>query len=147
MYTDRWRFIRNRHDVMPGWGNPAELLSAGKNSKDELFISFFSTLHLQLRGKYVVLNCHSNFHQLIYSLTVWGGCGAAKKAYAFCMNDQWGKFRICNSWNIAECREKQKWEARRLLDTAMAPPGAEHRDRFLKWFEEAGLEAARGRFS
>jgi hypothetical protein len=106
----------NRHDVMPGWGNPAELLSAEKNTKDELFISFFSTLHLQLRGKYFILNCGSNFHALISMLIKHGGCGAVNKPHVFCLNEQFGKFRICDLWgNLEECQQKQRLQREVVL--------------------------------
>jgi hypothetical protein len=123
------------------WGDPAALLAAKNNTKDELFISFFSTLHLQLRGKYFILNCHSNFAEIIRMLVKWGGCSAAKQPYVFCLNNQFGRFKICDlqesATNLTACRERQKWEVRRLVNAELTQVPSE--PSFFRRFVRARL--------
>jgi hypothetical protein len=96
-YTDRWRFVINPRDVMQGTGDPE--LMAEQHGVDETFVSFMSSLHLQMRGKYFILNCKSNFHKILRDLVVEGGRAFIPSPVVICMNEQKGKFRICGDLN------------------------------------------------
>jgi hypothetical protein len=74
---DRWymearhniRFIVNPSDVMPGTGDPWMM----REGKDAAFLSLLTALHLQARAQYYVLNCDSNFHQMMRKVVLHGG--------------------------------------------------------------------------
>jgi hypothetical protein len=90
-HTGRWRFVVNSRDVMQGTGEPA-MMEKGKTGldMDQIFLSMTSTLHLQMRAKYFILNCGSNFHFMLRTLVERGGCSYTSRPAFFCMEDQVG---------------------------------------------------------
>jgi hypothetical protein len=85
-FTDRgFRFIVNPSDVMPGTGDPRMM----REGKDAAFLSLLTALHLQARAQYYVLNCDSNFHQMMRKVVLHGG-GFVLKPQVFCMHNQVG---------------------------------------------------------
>ncbi len=50
---------------------------------------------MQMRAKYFVLNCGSNYHGLLRVLITHGGCGFTSHPTIICMNDQVNRFKIC----------------------------------------------------
>jgi hypothetical protein len=96
-YTDRWRFVINPRDVMQGTGDPK--LMAEQHGMDRTFVSFMSSLHLQMRGKYFISNCKSNFHKILRDLVVEGGRAFMPSPVVICMDEERGKFRICGDHN------------------------------------------------
>lgn len=118
-YEDRWRFVLNNYDISPGVGGPGEVFK--KNfTKDEIFLSFMSTLHLQMRGKYLILNCGSNYHTILRQLVDYGDCGVHRYPIVICMDDQYGKFNLCHSFsNQLDCKAKQAIEVKRRLQSAI----------------------------
>jgi len=90
-YTDRWRFIVNKHDEMPSTGWITGMQEwAKKNNRtiDTVFLSSLSSLQLQLRGKYFLLNCSSGFHKTVAELAIEGGCALASKPVIICLQKQ-----------------------------------------------------------
>jgi hypothetical protein len=76
-----WRIVRNVVDLMQGSGNPDALFNknnkfytGNKASKDDIFMSFYSSFLLQMRARYFLLNCGSNFHNIIRCVRAWGFC-------------------------------------------------------------------------
>lgn len=120
LYENRWRFVLNTYDVSPGVGNPGSVFQ--KNfTKDEIFLSFMSTLHLQMRGKYLVLNCASNYQMILRHLVEYGDCGVYRSPIVICMDDQYGKFNLCHSFsNQEQCKQKQAIEVKRRLQSAIS---------------------------
>jgi hypothetical protein len=84
-FTNRgYRFIVNTHDVMPGTGD----VKLTRTDKDATFLSFMTNLHMHMRAKYVLLNCDSNYHQLL-SKIVRGSAGLfVMNPQIFCMQNQ-----------------------------------------------------------
>jgi hypothetical protein len=113
-YADRWRFVINHHDVMQGTGDPRRMVE--DHGVDRTFLSFMSSLHLQMRGKYFILNCKSNFHKVLRDLVVEGGRAFVNSPVIICMNEQSGKFRICGKFGSVDRRcLRQKAKEIRLL--------------------------------
>jgi hypothetical protein len=55
-----------------------------------------------MRGKYFILNCFSNFHNLLRLLVKHGGCAFVSQPVVVCLNQQQNaKFKICGGagWN------------------------------------------------
>jgi len=55
---------------------------------EDVFYSAYSSLQLQLRGKYFLLNCSSGFARLIMELVKGGGCGFARDPIFICLQEQ-----------------------------------------------------------
>lgn len=55
---------------------------------DRLLLSALSSLQLQMRGKYLILNCDSGTHQIIGKLAANGGCSLAPNPRLFCLQHQ-----------------------------------------------------------
>jgi hypothetical protein len=47
-----------------------------------------SSLQLQMRGQYVVLNCMSHFHGMLRLLLEHGGCGFVRQPQVICLDGQ-----------------------------------------------------------
>jgi hypothetical protein len=78
-----------------------------KQDLGAFFVSFYSSLQLQLRGKYYVLNCASNFHSVLRTLVKHGGCSFTQPI-VYCLNDQHGEFKLCSSGNFDTCSKDKK---------------------------------------
>jgi len=106
----RWRFIVNRADVGAGTGS-IDVLEKTYSSMDEHFVSFFSTIQLQLKGKYFILNCSSNFHQLIRKLAKYGGCTPTTNAVIYCLEEQYAENHLCtNKDALPQCTKQRNKE-------------------------------------
>jgi hypothetical protein len=113
-----WEFVINPYDRMPAVGGPEFLIPPrpGQPSVDEQFMSFFTSLHLQLRGRYFLLNCASNFHRVLAHLVKGGGCSLARRPVVLCLDEQFGEYGICQNYmKPGECRAKMKAALRRKL--------------------------------
>lgn len=67
----------------------------------------------QMQANYFILNCESNYHKLLRTLVVEGGCGFTPSPVIVCMNDQGTRFRICSVWNqegFEECMRQKEVE-------------------------------------
>ena len=105
----RWRFIINHSDTVKGTGS-IDVLEKSE-SMENVFISFISSLHLQLKGKYFILNCSSNFHQLIRKFAKYGGCTPTSNAVVYCLEEQYADNHLCtNGEALEQCTEDRKKE-------------------------------------
>lgn len=75
-----------------------------------------------MRAKYFILNCRSNFHILLRTLVVDGGCGFTPRPIIICMNDQIDRLRICDGFGdhteYDKCMESKEYALR--FDAARA---------------------------
>ena len=55
---------------------------------DSVFLSSYSSLQLQLRGKYFLVNCASGFHKTVTELAIDGGCALASHPTVICLQKQ-----------------------------------------------------------
>lgn len=105
-----WRFVTNPTDVMQATGAAARL--AEQHGMDAVVLSFLSSLHLQMRAQYLLLNCASNFHDLLRLLVLEGGCGwTRRRPVAICLDRQPldRPYRICVGWDkdFEQCRQRR----------------------------------------
>lgn len=66
-----------------------------------------------MRANYFILNCESNYHKLLKTLVVDGGCGFTSRPVIVCMNDQGTRFRICSVWDtegFKKCMRRKEAE-------------------------------------
>ena len=70
---ERWRAIFNPLDSGAGTGYWSKE-KRKEGDPAQFVLTFLSTLHLQLRGRYFILNGNSHFHNLIGDLVASGGC-------------------------------------------------------------------------
>ncbi|CAJ1966890.1 unnamed protein product [Cylindrotheca closterium] len=122
-----FQLVNNNFDLHQGTGDPASMDSSGKNvSLEDIMLSSISSLQLQLRARYTVGNCCSNFHLLLFDF-LEEGCGPVRDHHPECLQDRftqridgkkWWSFR---GFNIHETSHHSKFETQsRLQSTAEA---------------------------
>jgi len=117
----RWRFLVNPFDLAGKTGSIGALEKEEHQSMEEVFLSLFSTLHLQLNGKYFILNCSSNYHQLIKKLVKLGGCSPTTHPVLYCLHEQYAENHLCTDVNeIKQCREARDREIKEKIITTQA---------------------------
>mmetsp|Transcript_5138 Transcript_5138/g.8437 ORF Transcript_5138/g.8437 Transcript_5138/m.8437 type:complete len:742 (+) Transcript_5138:42-2267(+) len=109
-----YRFIVNQKDVLQGSGKPKSY----KDRADAIMLSSIVSMKLQLQSKFVVGNCCSNFHLMIFDM-VREGCGAVRDSQAMCLQEHPDpEFHICCGWTRTdECdriHEGRAEETRRI---------------------------------
>jgi len=112
---DRWRVIFNPLDTGEGTG----FWSVEKRSQKDpvrFVLSFLSTLHLQLRGKYYILNGNSHYHTLIGEIIAHGGCRFVAKPVIYWLNKSPDKrFLLCSGFKAVLKDDPycmKRWEQR-----------------------------------
>jgi hypothetical protein len=101
-----FRFIVNTYDTFQGSGHPANY----KEQADDVMLSSIVSLKLQLRTKYVVGNCCSNFHLMLFDL-VHSGCGALPDVKPQCLQEHPDpEFSICCEWTHSEVCDARRSE-------------------------------------
>lgn len=100
----RWRFIVNQGDSVRGTGT-LDVMEGQAQSLFDVFISFFSSLHLQMRGRYYILNCGSNFHMVLRTLVKYGGCGFVVNPVVYCLNEQYADYKLCSREGHEPCMQ------------------------------------------
>lgn len=91
-YGGGWRFVFNEHDVLQGTGGN---IRSGYDTvlrgvaPEDVMRSMMASLYLQMRGSYLVLMCHSNFHRLLSHLALLG-CSHAMAPQVVCVGKQVG---------------------------------------------------------
>lgn len=93
----RWRFVVNEGDTAGGTGSIGilETQNQQNSTMSDVFVSFFSSLHLQMRGRYHILNCASNFHLMLKMLVKYGGCSYCRNPVVYCLNEQYADYKLC----------------------------------------------------
>jgi hypothetical protein len=115
----RWRFIVNEGDTAGGTGSIG-VLEKEKHDMSDVFVSFFSSLHLQMRGRYYILNCRSNFHLILKMLVKHGGCSYSRSPIVYCLTEQYADYKMCPLEKHRACMETKLEEVaakNRLLGT------------------------------
>mmetsp|Transcript_29999 Transcript_29999/g.82308 ORF Transcript_29999/g.82308 Transcript_29999/m.82308 type:complete len:472 (+) Transcript_29999:56-1471(+) len=122
--TSRWRFIFNARDAegRQGWRGTFSTLET------QTLISITS-LHLQLRGKYYILNGNSHWHQLIGRLVSEGGCQFVTDPMVVWLDQQDNKFRLCGimnqqAWRCFGWRNRTNNRNRTRMASAEVPAAA-----------------------
>ena len=85
-YSPRWRFVLNNDDVHQATGGlRKEQANLIGHTKRDIFASMLGTLQLQLRARYWLVNCKSEWHRLIVELARTGRCaGGAEELVVQC---------------------------------------------------------------
>ena len=97
-----YRFIVNENDVFQGSGEP----SLFKDRADSIMLASIVSMKLQLQSKFLVVNCCSNFHLIIFDLFL-EGCGAVSDSQPMCLQEHPDpQFHICCGWTrSSECED------------------------------------------
>jgi hypothetical protein len=92
-------FVVNRDDVAQGTGVPRRYRAMDAH---KVMLSTMAALKLQLLPKYTVVNCCSNFHQMMLDM-LRVGCGAAKRPAFQCLQETDDpQFHVCCQWSPEE---------------------------------------------
>lgn len=112
-----FRFIINDKDILQGSGAPKSF----KHRADSIMLASIVSIKLQLQAKYVVGNCCSNFHTMLFDF-VNAGCGAVPESRAMCLQEHpdpqfhiccgWTKTEECDRIRDAEAEERRKRESK-----------------------------------
>lgn len=95
-----FRFIVNKNDVLQGSGEPTSF----KGRADSIMLASIVSMKLQLQSKFLVVNCCSNFHLIMFDLFL-EGCGAVPDSQPMCLQEHPDpQFHICCGWTrSSEC--------------------------------------------
>jgi hypothetical protein len=95
-----FRFIVNENDVLQGSGEPTSF----KGRADSIMLASIVSMKLQLQSKFLVVNCCSNFHLIMFDLFL-EGCGAVPDSQPMCLQEHPDpQFHICCGWTrSSEC--------------------------------------------
>jgi len=109
-----YRFVVNKEDSLQGSGWPKQYGEA--KAKNDIMVSTFVALKLQLLSKHFVANCCSRFHEVMMDLFK-NGCGAAPSPSIHCMQElEDEQFQLCcDHTGTPKCR-KQLFVYRKYLE-------------------------------
>lgn len=108
-----FRFIVNTNDTLQGNGNPGHF----GNQADHVMLSSLVSLKLQLRTKFVVGNCCSNFHLVLFDF-LHEGCGTVARVKPMCLQEhQDPEYFLCCKWTRTEfCNDQRAKRKQERID-------------------------------
>ena len=109
--TWSFRLIQNPLDVSQGTGALKSLNNQGgtnTTSKETMMLSALSSLLLQMRARFSLVNCCSNFHKLLQDF-LDEGCGWQELHTSQCLQSHPNpSLRMCCAWGENQCESFQR---------------------------------------
>ena len=113
-FQNKFHFVANTKDLAPDTGRPKKESPLG--DADEIMLSAISSLMFQLKPRYSIGNCCSNFHNLLADY-LYSGCGSASSRTFVCLQDNPNPLlRVCCQYD-RKCQTEKKAALEALANT------------------------------